>query len=1034
MESRTGAQDTFGGGDERPQSDSGLWNLLARREAEIRRLRAELEESRRRELAAQARTTTIRRSLSDLARTNARFAASIRRGAVEWGRARRRDAAQLALGRILETSSGLEEAVPQILRVLGERLGWEVGFFWRREGDELRCGGVWRSNGRPAGPLIQASLSLGRGQELPGLAWESGEVAWIEDLCAGEGSERREAAAAEGLRGALALPIREDGFSGVLEFFRCEPLVPEEDLRQEWTLIGGQISQLVERRNAERERDEALARERAVRREISGILESISDAFFAFDEDLRFVYVNREAERLLRCGRAGLIGRKADEGLPWEPGSEPYEAMRRAAAEGIFAAFETYAETLGAWISGRVYPSEGGVSVYLQDITERKAAGKALRAAAERDRFRVALSDALRPLTDAAEIQATAARVIGEHLEVSRAFYFTAEREGQSGGYVHVITRDYLRHPEMQSAVGRYPQPASAENLYAGLPKGEKLVIEDINRLSERARGFRERYLALGIRSLVAVPLVKDGRYVAAFEVNDAGPRDWTANEIALVEETAERTWSAVERAHAEKALRESELRFRTLVENVPGAIYRCAPSPPWTMRFISERVEEITGYPSAEFLEGGARSFENVMHPEDRGRVVSEVMCALERREPYVLEYRILHADGSVRWVSETGSGAFSEGGEALWLDGVMLDISDRKRAQEALRRSEQRYRSLVTTSSSIVWATGAAGVATRRSLAWEEFTGQRPEEYLGSGWLDAVHPGDRERVAEVWERAREEGEPFEVEGRLRGRGGGYRYVQARGVPIRDPEGRVLEWTGTLTDVHDRKVAEEERERALRREWTVRAQAGERRRIGRELHDRVAHWMAVVHQSLELYEALKDANPEAARHRLKIARQTVKEALRHTRDLSMLLRRPEVSRGLEAALADLLFEIAPPDMEPELSVLGDEELLTTEARNQLFLILREAVRNAVAHAACSKVRVRVEISPEGISASVADDGCGFEAAKGVGKEGGLRYMKERARLFGGELKVCSEPGHGTRVEIRAPLKGGSRWLTASGS
>jgi signal transduction histidine kinase len=165
------------------------------------------------------------------------------------------------------------------------------------------------------------------------------------------------------------------------------------------------------------------------------------------------------------------------------------------------------------------------------------------------------------------------------------------------------------------------------------------------------------------------------------------------------------------------------------------------------------------------------------------------------------------------------------------------------------------------------------------------------------------------------------------------------------------------------VVDVSERKRAEEER-----------------RRLSRELHDRVAHDMALVHQSLELYGALKMSDPQRAEARMELARETVKEALHSTRNLSMELRQPEVRGSLEAALSHLWRDLVPPEIGADLSVRGDEAPVPPEARNQLFLILREAVRNAVAHSGCGKVVVSLDISPEKVVGQVEDNGRGFDA------------------------------------------------------
>jgi diguanylate cyclase (GGDEF)-like protein/PAS domain S-box-containing protein len=126
--------------------------------------------------------------------------------------------------------------------------------------------------------------------------------------------------------------------------------------------------------------------------------------------------------------------------------------------------------------------------------------------------------------------------------------------------------------------------------------------------------------------------------------------------------------------------------RLGALVANVPGAIYRCSPSFDWAMEFISETVEAITGYVADEFVRNHVRTYASVIYPDDRTRVEEVVTDAVDRRAPFELEYRVLHVDGSVRWVLERGQGIFDEHGEVAFLDGVICDITARKAAEEQL------------------------------------------------------------------------------------------------------------------------------------------------------------------------------------------------------------------------------------------------------------------------------------------------------------------------------------------------------------
>ncbi len=135
--------------------------------------------------------------------------------------------------------------------------------------------------------------------------------------------------------------------------------------------------------------------------------------------------------------------------------------------------------------------------------------------------------------------------------------------------------------------------------------------------------------------------------------------------------------------------LRESETLLRSLVANIPGAVYRCACDEDWTMLWLSDEIEQITGYPAHEFIHSSVRTFASVIHPDDREQVERWVMDAVDAGRPFTLEYRVQRPDGSVRWVLERGQ-AQDAGDGRSWLDGAIFDITARRAAEQALREHE--------------------------------------------------------------------------------------------------------------------------------------------------------------------------------------------------------------------------------------------------------------------------------------------------------------------------------------------------------
>jgi PAS domain S-box-containing protein len=246
----------------------------------------------------------------------------------------------------------------------------------------------------------------------------------------------------------------------------------------------------------------------------------------------------------------------------------------------------------------------------------------------------------------------------------------------------------------------------------------------------------------------------------------------------------------------------------------------------------------------------------------------------------------------------------------------------------------------------------------------------------------------------------------------------------------LRDAGGELVGFAKISRDLTERRELEAARERARDRELTLLAEAAERERISRELHDRVAHHMGVAHQSLELFSVLREADPGRAAERLALARETTRAALDQTRNLAAELKRlqdEELEGGMGAALR-ALGETMSGGVAVEVSVRGEDAGVPKPVATQAYLAMREAVRNAIRHSGCSHIEVSLDVTDGVLWGVVEDDGGGFDPEV-VGRTTpswgvGLRSMRERAEMLGGNARVESAPGSGTRVEVRVPLNG----------
>jgi PAS domain S-box-containing protein len=183
--------------------------------------------------------------------------------------------------------------------------------------------------------------------------------------------------------------------------------------------------------------------------------------------------------------------------------------------------------------------------------------------------------------------------------------------------------------------------------------------------------------------------------------------------------------------------------------------------------------------------------------------------------------EARRVRRDGTEFWA--LASISKGPGGYVV----ILRDVTARKSGEETLRRDELRFRSLIKALSEIVWTATALGTPGQELNLWEEVTGQSKAETAGFGWLDAVHPDDQAMAAAVWTTCVATRQPLNHEFRMRRADGEWRNVVARGAPVMDDGGRVLEWVGICMDVTERRRAEAELEELKQRQFETPEAAG---------------------------------------------------------------------------------------------------------------------------------------------------------------------------------------------------------------
>ena len=470
------------------------------------------------------------------------------------------------------------------------------------------------------------------------------------------------------------------------------------------------------------------------------------------------------------------------------------------------------------------------------------------------------------------------------------------------------------------------------------------------------------------------------------------------------------------ERKRAEEALRESEERYRDLVENSHELI--CTHDLNGLILSANRAAAVALGYDVEAFV--GKRSIRDILAPEVCDQF-GEYMTRL-RQEGATGGLMLVQTSSGERRVWEYYNSLRTEGVGTPIVRGMARDITDQRLAESALRESEERYRELFENAKDAIYVHDLKGRYTSVNRAAEKLSGYSREEIIGKHFSNFIAPSHlryaRENLCRKLDQQAEttyEAEIVSKTGRRTPVEISSRLVYENGVPAGVQ--------GTARDISERKQTQE----ALRlySRALIEAQETERQRIARELHDEIGQVLTAVRINLQTAKTARDA-AEAARH-IEDSIRVTDEALRQIRDLSLDLRPPHLDDfGLATALRWFIDRFSQrTGIVTEFEATDNEQRLATETETACFRIAQEALTNVARHAKAKRVSVRLNRNGNQLSLIVKDDGVGFDvnALKDSTPVAlGLRGMKERASAVRGRIEIDSADGKGTQVRVRFPI------------
>ncbi|HEU0242548.1 MAG TPA: PAS domain S-box protein [Candidatus Limnocylindrales bacterium] len=701
------------------------------------------------------------------------------------------------------------------------------------------------------------------------------------------------------------------------------------------------------------------------------LLENAPDIVFSMDAETRFLFISDTIERLTGFTPAELIGDTFDKVIT--PETLPI-AMERWA---IVAADPSITQVLRLELRNK---DGGSVPVEVHSVGQRDGSGAfagvhgSARDIGERERLE-------RELRESEERYRSV-------IQSSPDLIWATNRAGQ---YVFVSdrVRDLLGW-EPDEVLGRPFREFIDEQSVEMTNEEWARLAQEPGRTQTHRLDIRHKDGSLRPFEVSSVAVVRDGEVENVYGI---------ARDVA-------------ERERLERELRESEERYRFLVENSPDVIY--ATDAAGVITYFSESVERALGWVPQEIIGRHFRDIVRTSTPGQPGRRFMEMAAGMP---DLTTRMELMGKDGTYRPFEVTAA-AMRIDGVFTGVHGSARDVRERERLERELRDSEERYRYLVQSSPDLVWMTDADGQFTFISDQAEQILGWEPHELLGRSFADlAPDEGRRGAIARFRWLQRRPTEAHRSRLNVRTRDGRELAMEVTGIGM-VADGQFLGAHGAARDVSDR----ERLERGLRRQAAELASSEERAHLARELHDSVTQAlfsMTLLSRSIEL---LLDKDPAQVPGKLASLRELQRDALAEMRALIFELRPGNIEEhGLIAALrthsASLSGRIGLPVVVE--ADLGERPSLDVE--ETLYRIAQEALHNVVKHAGARQVRLELDRVAEGVRLRVIDDGRGFDPSAVPDGHLGLTGMRSRAERLGGHLTVTTGHGAGTTIEVVVP-------------
>jgi len=768
--------------------------------------------------------------------------------------------------------------------------------------------------------------------------------------------------------------------------------------------MSGSIQDVTERKRAEEELARAHTR-------LKHVMESITDPFVTLDREFRYSYMNDAGEAQLHGKREDMLGKTVWEVYPAVVGTILETGLRRAASEQIPVRFDYYYPAFEMWNAINIYPSAEGLSVFFADISERKESER--REKVRREQLRRLSELSLTMSGDPADIFEHVARMIGELFDVR--VVCLSEVSGKD-----LIFRSVYAGGKTFRDAGQCPLAITP---CANVERDKDIRIFDYVSEKFPEATFLREHNAFSYCGFPAIG--SDGKVLAITCLLDDKAHEFTDEDQRLLRILGQRIATEVERSRSiaqrmktEEALRESEQLFREMGTNLPELLWVREASPSsGALLYANPAWERLLGHKPP--IGSDFRELFKVLHPEDLEMV--RQATAVNALGGFDKVVRMKGSGGEVRWFHMRAFPILDGTGEIYRVAGIGEDITEQRKAEEALRASEERYALVERGVNDGIWDWNPETHEDYLSPQWKKILGYRDEELPNTDatFFGLLHPDDQEKVSEAVRWHFEMSEPFHMECRMRHKNGSYRWVFSRGEAVRDAAGKPVRMTGAITDCTERHEAEERLAASLR----------EKEILLREVHHRVKNNLQII-SSLLYFQSKKMKNPEdisifqEGQDRLR-SMIMVHETLHRSGDLARIDFGEHV-RALAAALRQssviaqgrIDIEVDAPEIALDMEVALPCGMIVNE-------LLTNAYKHAFPHGRGGLVRVKARRNVDVLKIAVTDTGVGLPQDLDAGNSAsfGMQLIRGLLVQLNGAMEMRSDRGTSVLLEIPMPVR-----------